>query len=64
VACNSELRAQARLTADRLGLTLAIPEPRFCTDNGAMIASAGALLEPPRDPWSLNADANLPLVFS
>ena len=64
VACNSELRAQARLTADRLGLTLAIPEPRFCTDNGAMIASAGALLEPPRDPWSRNADANLPLVFS
>jgi N6-L-threonylcarbamoyladenine synthase len=64
VACNSELRAQARLTADRLGLTLAIPEPRVCTDTGAMIASAGALLEPPRDPWSLNADANLPLVFS
>jgi N6-L-threonylcarbamoyladenine synthase len=64
VACNSELRAQARLTADRLGLTLAIPEPRFCTDNGAMIASAGAMLEPSRDPWPLNADPNLPLAFS
>jgi N6-L-threonylcarbamoyladenine synthase len=61
VACNSELRAQARLTADRLGLALAIPEPRFCTDNGAMIAAAGALLAPPQDPWSRNADPNLPL---
>ena len=62
VACNSELRAQARLTAERLGLALAIPEPRFCTDNGAMIAAAGALLEPPPDPWPLNADPNLPLA--
>ena len=61
VACNSELRAQARRTADKLGLVLAIPEPRFCTDNGAMIAAAGAVLEPSRDPWTLNADPNLPL---
>jgi len=61
VACNSELRAQARLAADRLGLALAIPEPRLCTDNGAMIAAAGAMLEPARDPWALNADPNLPL---
>ena len=64
VACNSELRTRAGLTAARLGLTLAIPEPRFCTDNGAMIAAAGALLEPSRDPWSLNADPNLPLAFN
>ena len=62
VACNSELRAQAKAAADRLGLALAIPEPRFCTDNGAMIASAGALLEPAADPWSRNADPNLPLI--
>jgi N6-L-threonylcarbamoyladenine synthase len=61
VACNSELRAQAEAVARRLGLQLAIPEPRFCTDNGAMIAAAGALLDPPADPWGLNADANLPL---
>jgi N6-L-threonylcarbamoyladenine synthase len=44
-----------------MGIRLAIPEPRFCTDNGAMIAAAGALLVPPPDPWALNADANLPL---
>jgi len=62
VACNSELRAQAKATADRLGLALAIPEPRFCTDNGAMIAAAGAVLEPAADAWSRNADPNLPLV--
>jgi N6-L-threonylcarbamoyladenine synthase len=59
VACNSEVRAQAKLMADRIGLRLAIPEPRFCTDNGAMIASAGALLVPPEDPWAINADADL-----
>jgi N6-L-threonylcarbamoyladenine synthase len=65
VACNSELRTQAKRTAERLGLALAIPEPRFCTDNGAMIASAGALLtplEPVQAAWSLNADPNLPLI--
>ncbi|MGA2079490.1 MAG: tRNA (adenosine(37)-N6)-threonylcarbamoyltransferase complex transferase subunit TsaD [Holophaga sp.] len=63
VACNSELRAQAQAMAERLGLALAIPAPKFCTDNGAMIAAAGALLEPVLDPWSRNADPNLPLAF-
>jgi N6-L-threonylcarbamoyladenine synthase len=62
VACNSELRAQARAVADKLGLQLAIPEPRFCTDNGAMIAAAGALLPPASDPLAVNADADLKLV--
>ena len=64
VACNSELRAQAKTLADRLGLHLAIPEPRFCTDNGAMIASAGALLPPAEDPWPVNADSDLKLTAS
>jgi len=64
VACNSELRAQARTVAQKLGLALAIPEPRFCTDNGAMIASAGALIAPAEDAWSRNADPNLPLGLS
>jgi len=61
VACNSELRAQAKTVADRLGIRLAIPEPRFCTDNGAMIAAAGALLPPAEDPLPVNADADLKL---
>jgi N6-L-threonylcarbamoyladenine synthase len=62
VACNSEIRAQVQALAERLGLRLAIPEPRFCTDNGAMIASAGAMLEPAPDPWSVNADSDLKLA--
>ncbi len=61
VACNSELRAQAKAVAERLGLRLAIPEPRFCTDNGAMIAAAGALLAPAEDLLPVNADADLKL---
>ena len=61
VACNSELRAQAKAMAERLGLRLAIPEPRFCTDNGAMIAAAGALLPPAEDLLPVNADADLKL---
>jgi N6-L-threonylcarbamoyladenine synthase len=61
VACNSRLRAEAATLAARLGLALAIPEPRLCTDNGAMIAAAGALLERETDPWIQNADADLKL---
>jgi len=61
VACNSELRAQAKVMAERLGLRLAIPEPRLCTDNGAMIAAAGALLPPAEDLLPVNADADLKL---
>ncbi|HJU84607.1 MAG TPA: tRNA (adenosine(37)-N6)-threonylcarbamoyltransferase complex transferase subunit TsaD [Holophagaceae bacterium] len=61
VACNSELRAQAKVLAADLGLELAIPEPKLCTDNGAMIASAGALL-PLNGAWDLNADSDLKLV--
>jgi N6-L-threonylcarbamoyladenine synthase len=61
VACNSRLRSEAAALAGRMGLSLAIPEPRLCTDNGAMIAAAGALLEPQADPWLQNADADLKL---
>jgi len=61
VACNSRLRAEAATMATRAGLALAIPEPRLCTDNGAMIAAAGALLTPDAEPWSQNADADLKL---
>jgi N6-L-threonylcarbamoyladenine synthase len=62
VACNSQLRAEATRLAERLGWVLAIPEPRLCTDNGAMIAAAGALLDPAEDLLPLNADADLPLA--
>lgn len=61
VACNSRLRTEAARLAQREGLRLAIPEPRLCTDNGAMIAAAGALLTPDPNPWVQNADADLKL---
>ena len=47
--------------AARQDLRLALPEPRLCTDNGAMIAAAGALLAADSEPWSQNADADLKL---
>ena len=61
VACNSELRERAAALAAREGLALAIPEPRFCTDNGAMIAAAGAVL-PVTEGFALNADSDLRLA--
>jgi len=61
VACNSRLRSEAAIVATKAGLVLAIPEPRLCTDNGAMIAAAGALLSPTPEPWMENADADLKL---
>jgi N6-L-threonylcarbamoyladenine synthase len=61
VACNSELRARAAELARGLGMQAAIPEPRLCTDNGAMVAAAAALLPPGPAPWGENADADLQL---
>jgi N6-L-threonylcarbamoyladenine synthase len=61
VACNSRLRAEATSLAAREGLVLALPEPRLCTDNGAMVAAAGALLPADPEPWRQNADSDLKL---
>lgn len=60
VACNSELRERAAAMAMREGLVLAVPEPKLCTDNGAMIAAAGAVL-PITSSFDLNADSDLRL---
>lgn len=60
VACNSELRRRAAVLAEREGLVLAIPAPKLCTDNGAMIAAAGARL-PLESGFALNADSDLRL---
>ena len=43
VAANSRLRALAAERAGAEGIALHLPSPRLCTDNGAMIAMAGAL---------------------
>ncbi len=41
VSANRGLRARASQLAERRSLRLHVPEPRFCTDNAAMIAVAG-----------------------
>ncbi len=38
VACNSRLRAKLSEMADREGLRLLLAPPKYCSDNGAMIA--------------------------
>ena len=65
VAANSRLRdlAQERCAAN--GLTLRIPRPRLCTDNGAMIASFAAHLiaaGAPPSPLDAASDPGLPVV--
>jgi N6-L-threonylcarbamoyladenine synthase len=61
VACNSELRTGAERLGKKLGITVSLPEPRLCTDNGAMVAAAGAMLSTSAAPWAENADADLKL---
>jgi N6-L-threonylcarbamoyladenine synthase len=58
VAANSRLRALAQERADEAGLRLFLPPVRLCTDNGAMIAVAGAeaFRRGVRADTSLNAD--------
>jgi N6-L-threonylcarbamoyladenine synthase len=43
VGANRKLRAQLAATAEREGFRVYFPRLEFCTDNGAMIALAGAL---------------------
>jgi N6-L-threonylcarbamoyladenine synthase len=43
VGANSRLRAKLETTARKLGGRVCFPRMEFCTDNGAMIAYAGAL---------------------
>jgi N6-L-threonylcarbamoyladenine synthase len=43
VGANRRLRARLDALADRRGIRVCFPRAEFCTDNGAMIAFAGAL---------------------
>jgi N6-L-threonylcarbamoyladenine synthase len=65
VAANSRIRALAEQRCARHGITVRVPRPKLCTDNGAMVAALGAYLvgagvAPSR--LDLPADSALPLT--
>jgi N6-L-threonylcarbamoyladenine synthase len=65
VAANSRLRELAAQRCEAAGLTLRIPRPRLCTDNGAMIASYAAHLiaaGAPPSPLDAASDPGMPVV--
>ncbi len=64
VAANSRLRALAQTRCDDAGITLRLPRPKLCTDNGAMVAALGVhLVAAGVTPSALDisADPALPL---
>lgn len=66
VAANSRLRAMAGERAARHGITVRIPKPKLCTDNGAMVAALGShLAAAGARPSKLDfgADSAMPLTL-
>ena len=65
VAANSRLRAMAQERCDAAGITLRVPRPGLCTDNGAMVAALGAQMvlrgRTPSD-LALPADSSMPVT--
>jgi N6-L-threonylcarbamoyladenine synthase len=74
VAANQAIRGALRDVAAKARTTLIIPPPELCTDNGAMIAWAGAerlaigltdtMDAPPRARWLLDQNATAPAGFA
>jgi N6-L-threonylcarbamoyladenine synthase len=65
VAANSRLRAVAEVRCAAAGVSLRVPPPRLCTDNGAMVAALGALLvENGIDPAPLTLPADPALALT
>ena len=65
VAANSRLRALAEERCTAAGITLRVPRPGLCTDNGAMVAALGSqLVANGRAPSALDlpADSSLPVT--
>jgi N6-L-threonylcarbamoyladenine synthase len=65
VAANSRLRDVAEERCSRAGVTLRVPRPSLCTDNGAMVAALGSLvMERGRSPSQLSfpATSSLPVT--
>jgi N6-L-threonylcarbamoyladenine synthase len=63
VLANRRLRARLAEEAERRGLTLHLPSPVLCTDNGAMVAAAGVFryLRGERTPLEAEVDSSLRL---
>jgi N6-L-threonylcarbamoyladenine synthase len=74
VAANQAIRGALQDVAAKAQTTLIIPPPALCTDNGAMIAWAGAerlalgmtdaMDAPPRARWLLDTNATAPAEFA
>ena len=74
VAANQAIRGALQEVAEKAGTTLIIPPPALCTDNGAMIAWAGAerlalgltddMDAAPRARWLLDANAKAPSGYA
>jgi N6-L-threonylcarbamoyladenine synthase len=65
VAANSRLRALAEQRCAEAGLSLRVPRPALCTDNGAMVAALGAQLVADGaspSPLDIPADSALPIT--
>ncbi len=65
VAANSRLRALAEERCAAHGITVRVPRPGLCTDNGAMVAALGSLLVSagvPASSLDLPADPSLPVI--
>ena len=74
VAANQAIRGALQEVAAKAGTTLIVPPPALCTDNGAMIAWAGAerlalglvdtMDTAPRARWLLDANATAPAGYA
>ncbi len=65
VAANSRLRSLAAARCEAAGITLRVPRPGLCTDNGAMVATLGSDLLAagiPPSPFDFAADSGLPVT--
>ncbi len=66
VAANSRIRSMAAERAERYGITVRVPRPGLCTDNGAMVAALGSHLAAAGvapSALDLPADSAMPLTL-